>query len=258
MNKVELNRLAEAVRTTGEMLSALRKQGMTSGKWEGSQFKAVADQIAHDYLSLELTKLDPMIPILSEEDLESLQSYPETYWLIDPIDGTASFAQGFSGYVCQAALMVNQLPLLASVFAPEHTTMFLAEAGKGATCNGRLLKTVVKKDKWTLIDNYPQARGLAAEAYTALPCSSYVESGSIGLKICRIAEGVAELFVKDINVRDWDLAAPHLILKEAGGVLNNLTGNEIIYGLPSRQHHGLLACGSTEILSTFVTWSNSR
>lgn len=258
MKKLELNRLAEAVKTTGEMLIDLRRQGMTLGKWDGSQFKAVADQIAHECLSAELKKIDPMIPISSEEDLASLQSYPDNYWLIDPIDGTASFAQGFSGYVCQAALMANQLPLLAAVFAPEHKTMFLAEAGKGATCNGRLLKTVTKTDKWVLIDNNPQARGVAAEAYSTLPCSIYVESGSIGLKICRIAEGVADLFVKDVEVRDWDLAAPHLILKEAGGVLNNLIGNEISYGLANRQHHGLLACGSTEIRSRCVAWSNSR
>ena len=66
-------------------------------------------------------------------------------------------------------------------------------------------------------DNYPKAKGIAAEIACDLDIQGYLESGSIGLKICRVAEGKAHLFVKDIELYDWDVAAPHLILRESGG-----------------------------------------
>ena len=54
----------------------------------------------------------------------------------------------------------------------------------------------------------------------------YLESGSLGLKICRVAEGNADIFVKQTRVHDWDVAPGALILQEAGGIYSLLKGEE--------------------------------
>jgi len=76
-----------------------------------------------------------------------------------------------------------------------------------------------------------------------VPCAKYLESGSIGLKICMVAQGVADLFVKDVTVRDWDVAAPHLVLSEAGGVLRRFDGQEFELA-GSFEKLGLIAAAS--------------
>ena len=66
--------------------------------------------------------------------------------------------------------------------------------------------------------------GIAADIMRLIPCSNYVESGSLSLKICLVADGTADLFIKDVKVRDWDIAAPMLVLEEAGGVISIANG----------------------------------
>ena len=66
-----------------------------------------------------------------------------------------------------------------------------------------------------MIDNYPKPQGIANKIVTELPCSDYIECGSIGLKNFKVAENSAHLFVKNVTVRDWDVAPGDLILSEA-------------------------------------------
>ncbi len=245
-----LNELAAALRIVGAELMECRRAGITEGTWEGSQYKAKADLIADEKLRGELRKIAD-IEIVSEEDIAShVESRPKEYWLIDPIDGTASFAHGYSGFVCQAALIKHGIPQLAGVFAPALDKIYLAKKGEGATLNDDPLHVrVVDKQQLVLVDNYPQPRGVAERLFRELPCKGYLESGSIGLKICLVAEGLADVFVKDVTLRDWDVAAPHLVLLEAGGVLTQFEGQDFEYS-GNYEKQGLIATSSMELLKT--------
>lgn len=244
-----LAELAAAMRTVGARILDCRQKGQTEGKWEGSQFKAVADLIADECMRDELRRISD-VDIVSEEDAKSQShSRPARYWLIDPIDGTASFAQGFSGFVCQAAYIEEGQALFAVVHAPALDRTYAAERGQGAQLNGIALKTrSAERSDVVLVDNYPQPRGVAERLFHGIPCARYVESGSIGLKICLVAQGTADLFVKDVMVRDWDVAAPALILTEAGGVLRRFDSREFQLA-GSYQKTGLIAVGSPWLLS---------
>jgi 3'(2'), 5'-bisphosphate nucleotidase len=239
--------LAMAVQKTGIKILECQQQGNISGKWEGTQFKAAADLIADECLRGELWRI-AQIPVISEEDdLLLHDDRPSRYWLIDPIDGTASFAHGFSGFVCQAALMVDGEPSLASVYAPALKKLYAAERGRGATLNGRPLRVKpLDRTLLSLVDNYPEPRGVAERLYRDLACARYVESGSIGLKICLVAEGVADIFIKDVCVRDWDIAPPYLILQEAGGIIAQYSGQPFEF---RREYEklGLIAASSLTV-----------
>ena len=71
-------------------------------------FKTEADYQAHQILTKGLSDLFPEVPIISEEDSFHDIKRPEKYWLIDPIDGTASWHGGYEGFVSQAALLLMQ------------------------------------------------------------------------------------------------------------------------------------------------------
>lgn len=244
------------VREVGTHLLSWQAEGRVQGEWQGRQYHANADRWAHEQLCDGLTELDPAIPIASEEDASGKISLGgRAYWLIDPIDGTASYAQGYAGYVTQVALMVGDEPVLAVVFAPRFQQLFVAEKGMGATRDGVALPCEAR-NALTLIDNAPVPRGAAADLYAAFGFERYLESGGIALKICRVAEGTADAFVKTVLVRDWDLAAPHLVLREAGGRLSDAAGADITYGATGA-HAGVIAARDRALASRIAEWNRA-
>lgn len=253
-----LTDLERVLKTLGDKLLAWREAGEIDGEWFGAQLKTEADRRAHDFLVVALGELDASAPVLSEEDEHGHgEARPDRYWLIDPIDGTASWAGGFAGWVTQAALMEGDAPVLAVVHAPALGFTYAARAGAGATLNGRAMQPSRERGRRILVDNYPQPRGVAAEAMTALSCTGYLESGSIGLKICRVADGSADLFIKDVPVRDWDMGAPALIAREAGAVLGRLNGQSYEFTGPVEKH-GIVAARSAEDYAAVVEWFAGR
>jgi len=250
--------LAHIVQEVGASLLAWRAADIIDGHWDGAQFKARADKMAHQALSALLLKLAPRIPIISEEDTGSLvRERPSRYWLIDPIDGTASFVNGFQGYVTQVALIEDDAPSLAAIYAPDLKLLYTAERTKGAFLNEKRLQvTAADNELTTLIDNYPEPRGTTLAAFNELPFKKYIECGSISLKICKVADGTANVFFKDVTIRDWDVAAPQLVLEEAGGMLREITGHAISY-MGGYEHPGLVAAESIEVCRRIVSWYDS-
>lgn len=224
--------LRTTLEEVGQRLVEWRDTAPQAGRWEGTQLKAEADLRAHDLLAGRLAQAWAGIPVVSEEDVGGQAGdRPARYWLIDPIDGTASYCGGYPGFVTQAALMEGGRPVASTVHAPALGLTWAARMGGGASLNGSPLPRLIPRagGRLTLIDNYPEPRGIAGAVYEGLCFASYVESGSLGLKICRVADGTADLFVKDVTVRDWDLAPGDLILSEVGGVLVTLDGSPVTY-----------------------------
>ena len=237
----------------------LRARGPIEGTWaDSSQFKAEADRMAHDQLIEALDALTPGVPVVSEEDAFHDRARPSDYWLIDPIDGTASYAGGFDGFVTQAALIRENAPILAAVHAPALGLNYRAQQGRGASLNGQLLDIGTgDPDRAVLIDNYPEPRASALAAFHELSMTGYVESGSIALKICRVADGTADLFFKDVILRDWDVAPGELILSEAGGTLTGIDGAPFPYG-GDWVKPGVIAARSQALLECLKAWHAAR
>jgi 3'(2'), 5'-bisphosphate nucleotidase len=257
-----IDRIQDILREVGATLLTMRAKGPVQGIWHATQLKSEADLIAEKLIIGAVGALTPKLPVVSEEDLSSHGvDRLARYWLVDPIDGTASFCGGYAGFVTQIALMEGARPLLGAVYGPALDLMYLAEQGAGATANGVKLAVGWQGGDVVQTDNYPEPRGIAKLLHEQLPCAGYLESGSIGLKICRVADGQADLFVKDVTVRDWDLAPGHLILREAGGVLTDLRGHGIDYGRGMEQSGGLIAAASQDLadrVTNFLTGATNH
>ena len=170
------------------------------------------------------------VPVMSEEDVD-MRSRLETdiYWIVDPIDGTLSYINGFATYVTQIGLVVGNMPILGYVFAPELGELYKGHRGMGATKNGKKIKVSGHSRPKTIVDNYPTPDGYVAEVMNRMEITSYLECGSIGLKICRVAEGRADIFIKHTRVFDWDVAPGSIILEEAGGGCGLITGEPYLF-----------------------------
>lgn len=250
-------KLSAIVYEVGKKLIIWREHGPLDGVWVGEQYKTYADVQAHNLLVKLLNKLNPLIPIVSEEDDRGhTNKRPQKYFLIDPIDGTASYAGGFSGFVTQVAYIENSQTMISAIYAPAFDQMYLAERNVGSTCNGKILRCNIG-DSRRLIDNYPTPRGIVLDVYQRLNFSQYIESGSIALKICRIADGTADFFFKNVTVRDWDVAAPSLVLTEAGGIFTSITGQPYIYNY-SYEKDGLIATALPALIPKFLEVINSH
>ena len=213
----------------GKELKILKRKKLNF-EIKGIEFKAEADLIAEKIIKYELQKISSF-PILSEEDESSWKLLnAKNYWLIDPIDGTASFCEGFKGYVSQISLMQNCRPVLSAIYSPELDLFFYAEEGKGAFVNfEKIIKEKIKIKSLKIIDNYPSPRGITKKVYDSFSCKNYIESGSLGLKLCRVAQGYADIFIKDVKSRIWDLAPAEVLLRELGSAIINLNGEKINY-----------------------------
>jgi 3'(2'), 5'-bisphosphate nucleotidase len=247
-------KICRIVQDVGALLLTWRELKILDAVWDGPQCKSTVDKMAHEELVKRLNEISTEIPIISEEDQTSLvKQRPSRYWLIDPIDGTASFIGGYEGFVTQIALIENDIPSMTAIYAPAIKSLYSAQKGCGALHNGKVLKIQTNNEIQVLIDNYPEPRGIARNIFNGLNIVKYIECGSIALKICRIADGTADIFFKNVEVKDWDIAAPQLIIEEAGGILRNGDGEKITYRGDYKQN-GIIATVSEDAYIHFLNW----
>ena len=223
-----------------------------------SDFKTEADLRAHQLLKEGLNDLFASVPVISEEDLCYNYSRPEKYWLIDPIDGTASWYNGFSGYVSQAAFFVRGVPVFGVIVAPALQTLWYGEKKCGAFKNHERLALLKKRPDIIIIDNTPLPHGISLEMYHNLPATNYIESGSIGLKSVFVADGTADLFVKDVVVRDWDLAPAFVLLDEVCGVLIQSDGSDYCFRGNFKKENGFIVSRNVHLASRVIRLLNSK
>lgn len=194
-----------------------------------TDFKTEADQRAHNLICDGLALLYPAVKVISEESPVHDGARPDAYWLIDPIDGTASWYHGFDGFVTQAAYFEKGVPIFGIVHAPVMGRTWTAVRGGGAYVNGRPLPVLSAGERLIVTDNTSEPHGVSQDLVKLLHATGYLESGSLGLKCVLVACGEADLFVKDVCVRDWDIAPAEVILHEVGGHLSLADGSPYVF-----------------------------
>ncbi|WP_295615206.1 3'(2'),5'-bisphosphate nucleotidase CysQ [Chamaesiphon sp. GL140_3_metabinner_50] len=178
---------------------------------------------------------------LTEETYQAddLQLTQDWVWIIDPLDGTRDFIDKTGEYAIHIALTYQHRPVLAVVTIPETDRMYAAITGKGTESidlDG-IRKSVRVSSGKKLTDlvvvasrNHRSKR--LVNLLAQLPCQQQLEVGSIGCKIAAIVEHRADVYVSLSGTsapKDWDLAAPELILTEAGGKFTHQDGTPLRY-----------------------------
>lgn len=196
-----------------------------------------ADLEAHEIITTQLTELTPDWQLLSEESANieyATRKQWQTYWLIDPLDGTKEFIKHNDEFTVNIALIENGKSILGVVYAPVFDTCYFAMQGFGA------FKQSINESAKPI-----QSQKLCAVPYRVAASRSHgkkqlqkflmdigdheiISMGS-SLKSCLVAEGKADLYPRLGPTSEWDTAAAQCIVEEAGGVIVAVNGEKLSY-----------------------------
>ena len=179
-----------------------------------SDFVTNSDLKAEKIIIDELKKARPNYSILSEENGVENNKDQNNTWIIDPIDGTINFLHGVPHFAISIALKSNNEIISGLIFDPIKNEMFFAEKENGAYFNNHRIR-VSKKNK---LDDCLFVTGGKFVQEIDL---HYRKSGCAALDMAYVAAGRYDGYFQD-NLNLWDIAAGIILIKEAGGVLNEI------------------------------------
>tara|TARA_B100001057_G_scaffold404016_1_gene416479 strand:+ start:635 stop:1375 length:741 start_codon:yes stop_codon:yes gene_type:complete len=179
-----------------------------------SDFVTNSDLKAEKIIIEELKKAKPSYSIISEENGIENNSDNKNTWIIDPIDGTVNFLHGVPHFAISIALKSNDEIISGLIFDPIKNEMFYAEKNNGAFFNNHRIR-VSRKNK---INDCLFVTGGKIKTELDL---TYRRSGCAALDMAYVASGRYDGYFQN-NLNLWDIAAGIILVKEAGGVLNEI------------------------------------
>lgn len=195
------------------------------------------------------------IPCLSEEaviDFEARKTWTR-FWLIDPLDGTKEFINKIGEFTVNIALIDNGKPVLGVIYCPAKNETYYAAVGFGAWYekNGELLHLPCTKPSRKIIATGSRFHlSQVDKAFNeANNITDMIQVGS-SLKFGLVASGKATLYVRFQGSMEWDIAAGHCIVKEAGCMIRDLaTGKEPEYNKESLVNNYFIVCNTQKLFS---------
>jgi len=202
-----------------------------------------ADTLAEAFIIKELQATLTGVPVVGEEavargEIPALEGH-DYFWLVDALDGARQFKEGDGEYTVNIALIHKGVPILGVIYAPARGELY---AGCG---EGTAIRWLAENDHEKSIHaRRPPHGGLtvvtskshgdAARIDTLLSSHKVAKRMKVGssLKLCFIAAGKADLYPRFGETSEWDTAAGDAILRAAGGVIEDMNGQPLVYGKP--------------------------
>jgi myo-inositol-1(or 4)-monophosphatase len=189
------------------------------------------DLLSEQQVCATLLATFPTHTILGEEGGARPGSDPRFRWIVDPLDGTTNYAHGFPFFCVSIGLEVEGRLTLGVAYDPSLDELFVAEAGRGATVNGRPIRvsSTTELPQALLATGFPYERAefpRALKSFEVLSLQSQAirRAGSAVLDLCYVACGRLDGYWEH-RVKPWDLAAGALMVTEAGGSVTATDGS---------------------------------
>ena len=198
--------------------------------------------------------------ILSEENSkiskQNIDVETEWTWVLDPLDGTKDFIQGTRNYAMHLALNYKQKPYIGIVLIPEENQLWIADGTK-VWCERRD-KSKIKSNMTTTHKVLQEMTLVTSKNHRNETLKKLIEKinfrnveimGSIGCKIASIVRGESDMYIclslpGKSSPKDWDFAAPEVILKAAGGAITTLDNQELTYGKSNFEQGGIIVASN--------------
>ena len=202
-----------------------------------------ADMVSNKIILEGLTKISNW-PIISEEtfDFEKPREHHKKFWLVDPLDGTKDFIARNGQFTVNIALVEDGKPVLGVVAVPASGDLFYAERGRGAFQNGEPITCKnVSRSEIIGADSCFHSTEQTLSFFKEHGITHIKKFGS-SIKLCKIAAGEIDIYPRLNGTKEWDTAAGHVILNEAGGeVIDLTTDQEMVYDKPSIKNNFFVA-----------------
>ena len=194
-----------------------------------------ADLASHRHIVAGLKAMTPDLPVLSEESqgiTYDERRHWDTFWLVDPLDGTKEFLRRNGEFTINIALIRGHRPVLGLVHLPVSGQTYWAVEGEGAF---RSVNGETEQLQAAAILSQP-VKVVASRSHSSTPTVTFLDrmardyelqivSRGSALKLCMVAEGEAELYPRLAPTMEWDTAAAQCVVEQAGGRVTTL-GNE--------------------------------
>lgn len=237
----------------GELSVKLQKEGLKITIKEDNSPVTNGDIAVNDIITKKIIELTPDIPIISEETVKKgFKNTNKIFWLIDPIDGTKEYIAGKDEFTLNAALVINQVPVMSLVGVPKKNRLFYTY-GKNETYlieNGKTEKiNCLKKNKKNTV--------VAVSSMIKPPDNilnklkeynvTKIVKMSSSYKFCVIATGEFDIYAAKERAHEWDYAAGHAIAVNAGASITTLEGKPFLYGKEDYKNPSVLILRSEEL-----------
>ena len=200
-----------------------------------------ADLASDRVISAGLAELSLGLPVLSEESAQIAfddRCDWQSFWLIDPLDGTKEFIKRNGEFTVNIALIENGEPVLGVVYSPVLDVCYFAARGAGAFVRRGVdeakaisVKTHVPGEPLKVVASRSHSDASTHALLGKLGRYECISMGS-SLKLCLVAEGSAHLYPRLGPTMEWDTAAAHAVVKQAGGRVRDFNGEELQYNKP--------------------------
>ena len=247
-----LDELADTAREAGEAILAIVRRGFDVEAKSDRSPVTEADRAAELIILAALARAAPGVPVIAEEEVAAgrIPAHGDTYFLVDPLDGTKEFVRGGDDYTVNIGLIVNRRPRLGVVFAPATGRLHGGVVGQGAW-----LEQAGKRSPIQARARAERIAAVASKSHLTQSTIDYLEAAvgvcdhvSVGssLKFCIVAEGAADIYPRLSPTSEWDTAAGHAVLLAAGGRVDGPDGAPLAYGKPAFINRGFVATGGWE------------
>ena len=257
MNKVDVKNIIEKQIDNfiyaGKVAIELRNKGLTKEIKSDNTPVSNGDLEVNRIITKKLLELTPDLPIVSEETSHNKSAKDLTdFWLVDPIDGTYDYINNLDEFTINAGLIINKKPVAGLIYAPAKKRMFYSYGKDMAyeLTDGKLMNLKCNsKSKAGLIRFVCYSNKIKPEIqniYEGLGVSEFVRMKS-SLKFCVVACGEFDGYVAEARACEWDIAAGHAIVQNAGGIITDFNGNEILYGKENFKNPSLILKRSNDL-----------
>ena len=240
MDENEIKNIIESLIDTfliaGDVSIQLRNEGLQKEIKSDNTPVSNGDLEVNKILTKKILKLTPDIPIVSEETSHNKSKDDlKDFWLIDPIDGTYDYINNKEEFTLNAGLILNRKAVAGLINVPAKNRMFYSYGKNNSFELTRNKKTKLDCKKLSPLNSVKvvsysdKLKPEIEKIHKKLGVTEYVKMKS-SLKFCVIASGEFDGYVAEPRACEWDIAAGHAILENAGGIITDFDGNEITYG----------------------------
>jgi 3'(2'), 5'-bisphosphate nucleotidase len=228
--------LAVAAREAGSAILEVVRRGFDVESKHDRSPVTEADRAAELIILGALARAAPGVPVIAEEEVAAgrIPAHDDTYFLVDPLDGTKEFIRGGDDYTVNIGLIEKGKPKLGVVLAPATGRLHGGCVGDGAWVDqgqGRIpIRTRARGDLTTAVASKSHLNQATLDYLeAAVGTCGYLSIGS-SLKFCVVAEGEADIYPRAAPTSEWDTAAGHAVLLAAGGLVDGPDGEPLAYG----------------------------
>lgn len=217
----------DIARDAGDAILAIYNDGFNVEEKEDKSPLTDADLASHNLILQRLAELTPQIPILSEESAQlpfEERAGWGTYWLVDPLDGTREFVKRNGEFTVNIALIHQHKSIIGVINVPVLDVDYYAWQDGGCykiENKGAAKKIHVKKldgSRLAVAGSRSHGSEMMQQYMAKLGDVETMSMGS-SLKFCLVAEGRADLYPRLGLTSEWDTAAAHCIVEQAGGYI---------------------------------------